>query len=206
MHIADGVLSAPVLITGIALSIAGVGYGLQRLDYERIPQVAVLSSAFFVASLIHLPIGFSNIHLILNGLLGLILGWAAFPALAIALFLQAILFGFGGISSLGVNVFNMALPAILCFYLCHHAARRAQHESLQFLYGFLAGSLAIIFSTCLIALSLFLSGEGFIRLIQLMFLAHIPVMIVEGIITGFIIVFLQQVRPELLAAPVPSCD
>jgi ABC-type Co2+ transport system permease subunit len=39
-----------------------------------------------------------------------------------------------------------------------------------------------------------------------MFLAHIPVMIVEGIITGFIIVFLQQVRPELLAAPVPSCD
>lgn len=206
MHIADGVLSAPVLITGIALSLAGVGYGLQRIDYERIPQVAVLSSAFFVASLIHLPIGFSNIHLILNGLLGLILGWAAFPALAIALFLQAILFGFGGISSLGVNVFNMALPAILCFYLCHHAARRAQRESLQFLYGFLAGSLAIVFSTCLIALSLFLSGEGFIRIIQLMFLAHIPVMVVEGIITGFIIVFLQQVRPELLAAPVPSCD
>ena len=205
MHIADGVLSAPVLISGIALSIAGVGYGLQRLDYERIPQVAVLSSAFFVASLIHLPIGFSSVHLVLNGLLGLILGWVAFPALAIALFLQAILFGFGGISTLGINVFNLALPAILCFYLFHHAARHARRESLQFLCGFLAGALAIIFSTCLIALSLFWSGEEFIGVIRLVLIAHIPVMIVEGIITGFIVVFLQQVRPELLTIPVASC-
>jgi len=205
MHIADGVLSAPVLISGIALSIAGIGYGLQRLDYERIPQVAVLSSAFFVASLIHLPIGFSSVHLVLNGLLGLILGWVAFPALAIALFLQAILFGFGGISTLGINVFNLALPAILCFYLFHHAARHTRRESLQFLCGFLAGALAIIFSTCLIALSLFWSGEEFIGVIRLVLIAHIPVMIVEGIITGFIVVFLQQVRPELLTIPVASC-
>jgi cobalt/nickel transport system permease protein len=202
MHIADGVLSVPVLMTGMVFSVAGVGYGLQRLDNERIPQVAVLSAAFFVASLIHLPIGFSSVHLVLNGLLGIILGWAAFPALAIALFLQVILFGFGGISALGVNIFNMAFPAVITFYLCNHAARHAQHEYLQFLFGFIAGSLAILLSTLLIALSLFLSGEGFIGVIQLIFIAHFPVMIVEGVMTGFIVVFLRQVRPELLTTPV----
>jgi cobalt/nickel transport system permease protein len=202
MHIADGILSAPVLFSGAAFSLVGIGYGLQRLDYERIPQVAVLSSAFFIASLIHLPIGFSSIHLVLNGLVGLILGWAAFPALAIALFLQAILFGFGGISSLGVNIFNMALPALLSFLCFHWAIQRTRNETWQFLLGFMAGASAIILSTCLISLSLWLSGEGFLPVVQLTFIAHIPVMLVEGVITGFIITFLQQVRPELLSAPI----
>lgn len=202
MHIADGVLSAPVLFSGAVLSIAGIGYGLQRLDYQRIPQVAVLSSAFFVASIIHLPIGFTSAHLVLNGLVGLILGWAAFPALAISLFLQAILFGFGGISSLGVNIFNMAAPALLSFFCCHWAIRHARRESWQFILGFVAGALAIIFSTCLISLSLWLSGEGFLPIIQLTLFANLPVMLVEGMITGFIITFLQQVRPELLTEPI----
>lgn len=202
MHIADGVLSAPVLFSGAVFSIAGIGYSLQRLDYERIPQVAVLSSAFFVASLIHLPIGFSSVHLVLNGLVGLILGWAAFPALAIALFLQAILFGFGGISSLGVNIFNMAIPALICFFCCHRVIQHTRSETWQFLFGFIAGALAILLSTCLIGLTLWLSGEGFLYIIQLMFIAHLPVMLVEGVITGFTIVFLQQVRPELLTSPI----
>ena len=46
-------------------------------------------------------------HLILNGLLGMLLGWAAFPSIFVALMLQAILFQYGGITVLGVNTFNM---------------------------------------------------------------------------------------------------
>lgn len=46
---------------------------------ESIPKVGVLSSAFFVATLIHVPVGPSSIHLVLNGLMGVMLGWAAFP-------------------------------------------------------------------------------------------------------------------------------
>ena len=83
MHISEGVLSAPVLVTGAALTVAGVAVGLKKMDYEKIPQVAVLTSAFFVASLIRVPVGPSAVHLVLNGLLGLILGWAAFPAILV---------------------------------------------------------------------------------------------------------------------------
>ena len=51
MHISEGVLSAPVLISGAALAAAGTALGLRRLDLESIMPTALLSSAFFVASL-----------------------------------------------------------------------------------------------------------------------------------------------------------
>ena len=74
--------------------------------------VAILAAAFFVGSLIHVPIGPSSVHLILNGLLGMLLGWAAFPSIFVALMLQAILFQYGGITVLGVNTFKIIVP---CF-------------------------------------------------------------------------------------------
>ena len=113
MHISEGVLSTPVLLSGAALTVVGTAIGLKKMDYDRIPQVAVLSAAFFVASLIHVPIGPSSVHLILNGLLGLLLGWAAFPAILVGLALQALLFQYGGLIVLGVNTFNMAMPAVV---------------------------------------------------------------------------------------------
>jgi cobalt/nickel transport system permease protein len=116
VHISEGVLSPSVLIAGAALTTAGVAVGLKNLDHEKIPATGILSAAFFVASLVHVPIGPSSVHMILNGLLGLILGWKAFPAILVGLALQALLFQFGGITTLGVNTLNMALPAVVCYY------------------------------------------------------------------------------------------
>ena len=114
MHISEGVIAAPVLIAGAAGAVAGCAIGLKKLDMENTPKVAVLSSAFFVASLIHVPIGPTSVHLVLNGLVGFLLGWISFPALLVALLLQAVLFQFGGITTLGVNTVVMALPAVAC--------------------------------------------------------------------------------------------
>ena len=76
--------------------------------------VAVLVSAFFVSSLIHVPVGDSSAPLLLSGLTGLVLGWEAFPSLFAALLLQYVFFGFGGVATLGVNTLDMALPAVVC--------------------------------------------------------------------------------------------
>ena len=116
MHISEGVLSGSVLISGGMLAAVGTAVGLKKLEYDRIAHVSMLSASFFIASLIHVPVGPSNVHLILNGILGLMLGWAALPAILIALLLQAVLFQFGGITSLGVNTMIMAMPSVLCFY------------------------------------------------------------------------------------------
>ena len=121
MHISEGVLSPAVLAGGAGLAVVGTTIGLKKLDYEAIPRVAILSAAFFVATLIHVPIGPVAEHLVLNGLMGLLLGWLAVPAILIALFLQALLFQFGGLTALGVNTVTMAAPSshlFLCLSRC----------------------------------------------------------------------------------------
>lgn len=197
MHIAEGVLSAPVLGTGAAIAAAGCSIGIKKLNYEKMPQVAMLSSTFFVASLIHVPVGPTSAHLILNGLAGVILGWAVFPALLLALFLQAILFQFGGLTTLGVNTVTMALPALIIYLLLRRLIVN-KSKALAFVGGFVAGFLSILISGMLVAIALFFSGEEFMAVAKMIILVHIPIMIIEGILTGFVILFLRKVKPELL--------
>jgi len=197
MHISEGVLSAPVLVTGAVLAAAGVSVGLRKMDYEKIPQVAVLSSAFFVASFIHVPIGPANAHLILNGISGILLGWLCFPSILVALALQAILFQFGGITVLGINTVNMALPGVTCYYLFSRLVKR-ERGLLSPAAAFACGFLAVFLSGILVALCLLFTEESFMSVAKLILLAHLPVMIIEGIITLFCVAFLARVKPELL--------
>ena len=197
MHISEGVLSAPVLIAGAVLSAGGVTIGLKKMSYDKIPQVAVLSSAFFVASLIHIPIGPSSTHLVLNGLLGILLGWMAFPSILVALSLQALLFQFGGFTVLGVNTLIMASPAILAYLLFSPLVKKA-NISLVSAGGFMAGMTGIVVGVLLIAFALISTGESFRNVAKVIIIAHIPVMIIEGIVTAFCVIFLKRVKPEIL--------
>ncbi|PID42389.1 MAG: cobalamin biosynthesis protein CbiM [Gammaproteobacteria bacterium] len=198
MHIVDGALSVPVLAAGAVATVVGVAIGLKKLDYDHLPQVGILASAFFVASYIHLPVGFSSVHLILNGLIGVILGWAAFPALLVALLLQAVFFGFGGFLVLGVNTFNIAMPAVIVYYLCHRGIAGQKHAAI---WGGVAGAGAIFLTALFVALSLALSGDSFLLAAKATMVAHIPVMIVEGFVTAAAVVLVRKVKPELLNLP-----
>jgi len=196
MHISEGVLSPAVLAGGAALAATGTAIGLKKLDYEAIPRVALLSAAFFVASLIHVPVGPVGLHLVLNGLMGLLLGWLAVPAILIALFLQALLFQFGGLTVLGVNTVTMALPAVFCFYVYRGLLGRP--GTVAAVGAFACGATAILLSGLLVAVALVTTGQAFLEVAELVLLAHIPVMIIEGVITLFIFLFLKKVKPEML--------
>lgn len=195
MHISEGVLNAPVLLGGGALTMVGTFVGLKKIDYEQIMPVALLSSTFFVASLIHVPLGPGSVHLILNGLLGVILGWASFPAILVALFLQAVFFQYGGIVVLGVNAFNMAAPAVCVYYLVRPWLAQPGSRAVASFFG---GFLAVLLSALFMALSLSLTDAGFIQTAELVVVAHLPVKIVEGVITMFTVSFLVKVQPEIL--------
>lgn len=197
MHISEGVFSAPVLVTGAALTAVGVAVGLKKMDTEKVPLVGVLSSAFFVASLIHVPVGPSSAHLVLNGLLGLLLGWTAFPAILVGLALQALLFQFGGLTTLGINTFNMAMPAVCCYYLFARTIAH-KHRGLSLGLAFVCGFMAISLSAILVALSLLFTGESFLEAAEVLIVAHLPVMFIEGVITAFCLGFLKKVKPEIL--------
>ncbi len=195
MHISEGILSAPVLISGGVIAATGTIIGLKKVDYEQIMPTALLSSAFFVASLVHVPLGPGSIHLVLNGLLGIILGWAGFPAILIALFLQAIFFQFGGLVVLGVNTVTMAVPALCCYYLARPWLKNPKTRPVA---AFGAGGLAIFLSSLLMALALTLSDSGFLATAKVIVVANVPIMIIEGFITMFTVAFLGRVQPEIL--------
>jgi cobalt/nickel transport system permease protein len=197
MHIAEGVLSAPVLLSGAALSAAGAAVGLKRMDWDRIMTVGMLSAVFFTASLIHVPLGPFSAHLVLNGLMGALLGWAAFPAILAGLLLQAVLFQYGGLAVLGVNGAVMGGAAVLCHLLFGRALRVPVRRGAA--AAFACGFCGVLFSAVLLAASLALTDEGFLAAAKLALLAHIPIMLVEGVVTLFVVSYLAKVRPELLA-------
>lgn len=198
MHISEGVLSPPVLVAGAIITAAGTAYGIRKLGPDRMMTAALFSSAFFVASLVHLPVGpGSSVHLLLNGLVGFMLGWAAFPALLVALALQAFLFHFGGIIALGVNTANVALPAVLCALLFRPLVRAGSGKLLA-VAAFACGALPVLLSALMAGFSLYFSGEDFMISAYALFLAHLPVALAEGIITAGIVGFLKKVKPDML--------
>ncbi len=198
MHISEGVLSPGILIAGAALTAAGVAVGLRGLKDREIPSTGILSAAFFVASLVHVPIGPASVHLVLNGLLGFILGWRAFPAILVGLGLQGVLFQYGGITVLGVNTLNMALPAVTCYYLFGWGVRAGTTKVVLGIAAFACGCCAILMSGVLVGFSLYLTGEAFLPAAKLAVGAHLPVMVIEGILTCACAMFLRRVKPELL--------
>lgn len=196
MHISEGLLSVPVLLGGTALTAAGTAIGLKRMDDDCIARTAILAAAFFVASLIHVPIGPSSVHLLLNGIVGILLGWTAFPAILVALLLQAVFFQFGGITVLGVNTLNMAAPAVLCYFLLGPMIHT--RTTIAVPAAFACGFLSVFLAAMMVAASLISTEENFFSAAFLIVSAHMPVMIIEGIVTSFCIMFLKKVRPEAL--------
>ena len=199
MHLAEGVITSPVVWGGgYVIACAGVGIGLRKLDETQAMRTAVMASSFFVASLVHIPLFGVPIHLSLTGLLGVVLGWAAFPAVFVALILQAVLFGFGGVTTLGINTCIMALPAVVAWYAFRvfrldHAGAKAPVTC-----GVL-GSLAVALASIMLALVLSTAGEAFVPVAWSVLVAHAPVIVIEGFVTASVVAFLSKVSPELLA-------
>ncbi len=210
MHIPDGILPASVLLGGYAVTGAATWLSLRKIGRKEnprdgIPKASLLTAAFFVASLIHIPIPPMSVHLILNGLLGVVLGYYAFPAILIGLFFQAVMFQHGGLTTLGINAAIMGVPALLAFYLFR--VRRIIGSDKRWataLFGFIggAGGLGVAAITAFILLvytipaHMNIAGER--TSILALSLAHVPLILIEGVFTAFIVLFLQKVKPEML--------
>ncbi|MGF1640511.1 MAG: cobalt transporter CbiM [Rhodospirillales bacterium] len=203
-HIPDGVLSAPVLIGGAVAAGVIVAAGLRRLDDDRIPKVAVLSAAFFVVALVSVPVGPTSVHLLLNGLMGLILGSAAAPAILVALTLQAAFFGFGGFTALGVNTLNIALPALVVGALLAPRLRRARSARDAAVIGALAGLLATALTATLVVLGVAISGAEYVPALGLVAASCLPLMVGEAAVTAATVGFVVRVKPELLRPTRPA--
>jgi cobalt/nickel transport system permease protein len=198
MHISEGILSPPVLAAGWALSAGGLALGLKKTPSEKLPETALVSAALFLASLVHVPLGPSSIHLTLLGLAGVLLGWSAVPALFIALFLQGVLFQFGGLLSLGVNTAVMGTAALAGGGVYRAILPRIPAK-LNFLPAFAAGFTAVLAGTVLVCAALFFSDMELQTVAALLFAANLPLAAVEGVISAFIVAFLAKTVPQYVS-------
>lgn len=198
MHLSEGVLHSSTLIAGAVVAVAGIAIGLKSLKSDRLSLTALFASAFFVASTIHIPVGIGSVHLILNGIAGIFLGWAVFPAFLIALALQALLFSFGGFAVLGVNLCIMALPALAVHYLSRPLLRELTRKRL-ISAGILAGVLGVGGAAAIASLVLaFDGGTQYRDLIGLLIVSHLPVFVVDSLISVGVLLTLAKMMPEAL--------
>jgi cobalt/nickel transport system permease protein len=257
VHIAD-VLPTAWWVGGYAAAAVLLILNARRLTDAEIPQLALMSAAFFVASLIHVRIGPTSVHLLLNGLVGVVLGRRAVLAIFMGLVLQAVLIGHGGYLSLGVNVCVMTLPAYMSAALVRSLKRlpgirepmgrgilvaaavffwglsllvwieltwampmagwtmlhpwllavlaglavlaatweRRLENSPDLPLGLLAGECAVLATITLNALVLRLAlPDEAAAVAAVVFVAHLPIAAIEGIVTGFAVSFLFHVAP-----------
>ena len=192
MHISEGVLSAPVLLAGWAVTAPAAAAILWRVRQSEIPRIACFSALFFVASFVHLPVGVSSMHLMLSGLVGAFLGSRAILAIFVALFLQGVFFGFGGLSVLGVNTAVIGFPAVLGGLFAAAAKAQELKVRTQKIYLFLAGFVPIVCSMLLLDLVLFISGREFFAIATLISLEGAILAVLEGIITLFALSFIAK--------------
>jgi cobalt/nickel transport system permease protein len=212
VHIPDGVLPAQVCVAGYAVTGGVTWYVLRQIQRlpdpsAAVPKASLLAAAFFVGSSINIPVPPVSVHLVLNGLLGVLLGWYAWPAILIGLFLQAILIGHGGLTTLGVDGAMMGLPALVAhqvFQLWRRLPRSLPQPWSMGIAGFLAGAVglglaAVIFFGLIvftIPAEFDLTTER--QALTLLMVAHIPLMLLEGTFTLLLVLFLLRVKPELL--------
>lgn len=198
MHISDGVLSPQVWVSGYLVTGALTAYVLARkTDMGELPKVSIVTAALFVASLIRIPLGPTSIHLMLNGLAGITLGLSAFPAVLIALILQALLFQHGGVTTIGINAVILGLPALAAYGL-FQAGIRANIRGKYAIFGGLAGGIAVALGVLFLSLSLLTTGEHLEDVIPFVVVMHLPAVAIETIVVGAFAQFMARVSPQVL--------
>lgn len=195
MHISEGVLNGEILAISGVISALALGFSVKKVKFEDVPKVSVMSAIFFIASFIHVPIGVTSVHLILSGLVGAFLGLSSLLAIFVALFLQGLLFGYGGLTSLGVNFIIIAFPSLFGYLFF---SLKSNSKIQRGIYDFLVGFVPILVSALLLSLVLALNGDEFLPIAYLAFISNLPIMIIEGIITLFALRFIKKVAPQFL--------
>jgi cobalt/nickel transport system permease protein len=195
MHLADGVLSTPVIIATYGASIGALAISAKGIEEEDISKISLMSATFFAASLISIPVPPTSVHPLLCGLIGIILGKRAALAFFPALLLQALLFKHGGITSLGANTIMLFIPAYIS-YLLYNKLPIKKPLIRAGLVGVVSVIMTVIILIILLALTDQRFAQGDFSVVKIAIVGHLPILIGESIITGFAVQFIEKNKPN----------
>jgi cobalt/nickel transport system permease protein len=157
MHIPDGFIAPTIYIPAYVIDVGLLTYGFKKikdkLNEETLPLISVLSALSFILMSITFPlIGGTSVHITGVTLLSIVFGyWISFFSTSLILFIQAILFGEGGITSFPINSLAISFVGSLVSFITFKLLNKILKEEIS---AFLAGWLSINLSAILIALVL----------------------------------------------------
>lgn len=196
MHLTDGVLNAPIIAATYAGTAMMLGWSLKDMAEKEIPKISLTTGTFFAVSLISIPVGPSSIHLLMVGIMGVMLGKRAALAFFIGLLLQALLFQHGGITSLGANTLMLAIPALVARQLYLRISFGPLTK------GIVAGALATVMTVTLLIMILMISqplfAQGNLSVVRILIVGHIPLVVIEAVVTGFALQLMTRAKPDWL--------
>lgn len=221
MHIPDGYLSPATCAVGYAVAVPCWYYAIKSvrrmLNTRLVPLISVFSAFCFVIMMFNLPVpGGTTAHAIGIGIATIVLGpWAATLAISIALLIQALFFGDGGITAFGFNTINMGVIGAWVTYFVYHlvAGRAALISPRRVLAAGIAGYVAINAAALAAAIEFgvqplwFHTADGtplyapypLSIAIPAMMLAHLTIAgLAEGITSAGLVAWLQRSNPDLL--------
>jgi cobalt/nickel transport system permease protein len=206
MHVPDGFLSTRIWVAFDAVSGASLLYAARRVRLESsartVPMMGVLSAFVFASQLLNFPVlGGTSGHLVGGALLAIVLGpLPGFLTMATVIVAQALLLQDGGIAALGANVFNIGAVPVLTGYVVFRLVAGGKGRGRRLALGaFAAGWASLVLSAACCALELALSRAIPLGIaLPAMVGYHSVIGLVEGALTGGVLVFLERVRPDLL--------
>ena len=196
VHLSDGPWLWGWQASGFAGAIVLLLPAMWRVREDEVPRIGVLTAAFFIGSSIHFKLAVlpTSVHLILNGLVGVVLGRRAPLAISVGLLLQFLLLSHGGITTLGLNACIVGIPAVLAGWAYPFMTRIPAGGRGALLGG---GAVALAVTLNFVVL-LFGGKEDWGTLARLVLLAHLPVVAVEAVVLGVVVSYLEKVKPEML--------
>lgn len=210
MHMADALLSPAVggaMWAATAGTIAWCSKKVREdLDERKVPLMGVLGAFVFAAQMINFAIPGTGSSGHLGGalLLAILLGpAAAFLTIASVLVIQALFFADGGLLALGCNVFNLGIfPIFIAYPLLYkpiaghppRSGRMVAAAVVAAVVGLQLAAFGVVLETTASGISA-LPFQAFLLLMQPI---HLPIGIIEGVVTAAIIAFVHRARPELV--------
>ncbi|HJU80640.1 MAG TPA: energy-coupling factor ABC transporter permease [Acidimicrobiia bacterium] len=209
MHIPDGFINVATAAGAGVVAASGLGASLRRtgrdLSERQIPFAGLTAAFIFAVQMLNFPVGAGTSgHLLGGSLAAILLGpWLGVLAVAVVVFVQALMFADGGIVALGLNVLNMALVTALVGWGVFRSLVKLlpRRSTAVMIASMVAGALSVVASALAFVLQYAIGGEGAAPL-QTVFPAmvgvHSLIGIGEGVITALAVGAVLAVRPDLI--------
>lgn len=210
MHIPDGFVNLPASAGFGAAAAGGVWYSLRQaarlLDDRRVPLAGLVAAFVFAAQMVNFPVVSGTSGHLLGGVLAAVLvgPWLGALVITVVLVVQGVFFADGGLSALGLNIFNMAIVGTLGGYLIYRGllSLLPRTRTVTVIVAGVAAGLSVPLAAMAFVLQYAVGGEGGASIATVaaaMGGVHALIGIGEGLITALVVGAVLGTRPDLVA-------